>query len=70
MYPDTPFEEMVIVGTTQTHSLGAKAALILGLKFEAIETLAEDDWSLRGHTLRTSMDRMKSEGKKPFILRA
>lgn len=69
LHPSTPFEELVIVGTTQTHSLGAKAALILGLKFEAIPTKAEDNWALRGEALRESLEKMKGEGKKPFVLR-
>lgn len=60
---------MVIVGTTQTHSLGAKAALILGLTFEAIETKEEDAWALRGEALRETLDRLKGEGKLPFALR-
>ncbi|KAL7342080.1 pyridoxal phosphate-dependent transferase [Rhodotorula toruloides] len=60
LHPSTPFSDMVILGTTQTHSLGAKAALILGFEFVAIETRAEDEWALRGEALE--------KGKKPFIL--
>ncbi|QRW21306.1 aromatic-L-amino-acid decarboxylase [Rhizoctonia solani] len=36
-HPDVPLDKLVIYGTSQTHSLGAKAALILGLQFRAIE---------------------------------
>ncbi|ORY75336.1 aromatic-L-amino-acid decarboxylase [Leucosporidium creatinivorum] len=70
LHPGTPFEQMVIVGTTQTHSLGAKAALILGLSFEAIETKEEDAWALRGEALRETLGRLKGEGKLPFALLA
>lgn len=69
LHPGTPFEKMVIVGTTQTHSLGAKAALILGLTFEAVETKAEDMWALRGSALKETLDRLKGEEKLPFALR-
>ncbi|GAA6003303.1 hypothetical protein JCM10207_001852 [Rhodosporidiobolus poonsookiae] len=66
--PGTPAEELNVVATTQTHSLGAKAALILGLKFHAIETKKEDDWALRGDLLRSELEKLEKEGKKPFIL--
>lgn len=66
--PGTTAEKLVLYGTTQTHSLGAKAALILGLEFRAIETKAEDDWSLRGETLREALEEDKARGKVPFIL--
>lgn len=61
---------MVILGTTQTHSLGAKAALILGFEFVAIETRAEDEWALRGEALEKALRELEEKGKKPFILSA
>ncbi|GAA5965238.1 hypothetical protein JCM3765_006365 [Sporobolomyces pararoseus] len=70
LHPNTPTSELVIVGTNQTHSLGAKAALILGVEFVAISTSAEDNWSLRGETLETELKRLEEKGKKPFILLA
>ena len=60
---------MVIVGTNQTHSLGAKAALILGVEFVAIATKAADNWSLRGEMLEDELKKLEEKGKKPFILR-
>ncbi|KAK4052980.1 hypothetical protein OIO90_004104 [Microbotryomycetes sp. JL221] len=57
-------------GIIMTHSLGAKAALILGLQFVAIETFAEDNWALRGETLRKELDQLKEQGKVPFALLA
>ncbi|GAA5989312.1 hypothetical protein JCM11641_006109 [Rhodosporidiobolus odoratus] len=68
LHPGTGLDNLVIVATTQTHSLGAKAALILGLGFHAIETKAEDDWALRGEHLRDELEKLKAEGKRPFIL--
>ncbi|GAA6020111.1 hypothetical protein JCM11491_006401 [Sporobolomyces phaffii] len=70
MHPGTPASDLVIVGTNQTHSLGAKAALILGVEFIAIATKAEDDWALRGETLERELDTLAGRGKKPFVLLA
>ncbi|KAL8290024.1 hypothetical protein RQP46_002963 [Phenoliferia psychrophenolica] len=68
LLPDTPLEKLVIYGTTQTHSVGAKAALILGLEFRALETRAEDLWALRGHDLKAALDEDIAKGKVPFAL--
>ncbi|BGP45763.1 hypothetical protein JCM10450v2_001593 [Rhodotorula kratochvilovae] len=68
LHPGTPFSELVIVATTQTHSLAAKAALILGIEFVAIETKEEDNWALRGDGLRKALQELEGQGKKPFIL--
>lgn len=58
----------MIYGTTQTHSLGAKAALILGVEFRAIETKGEDKWALRGMRLGEALEEDRVRGKVPFIL--
>jgi aromatic-L-amino-acid decarboxylase len=68
--PTLKQEQLVIYGTTQTHSLGAKAALILGLQFCAIETTAENDWGLRGSELEAALEEDRRDGKIPFILRS
>lgn len=54
--------------TTQTHSLGLKAGLILGLTVYAIPVRSEDDYSLRGHDLREVIENDKAEGKHPFVI--
>lgn len=64
-----PAENLVIYGTTQTHSLGAKAALVLGLSFRALEVSKEDNYALRGSTLREAIDRDRASGRHPFIVR-
>lgn len=70
MHPTTPSSELVILATSQTHSLAAKAALILGLDFHAVETRKENDWALRGSDLEEALAELQSKGKKPFILSA
>lgn len=67
-HPGVKSEDLVIYVTTQTHSLGAKAALVLGLQVRAIEVAAEDNFSLRGNTLRAALDEDEKVGRKPFIL--
>ncbi|PPQ89700.1 hypothetical protein CVT25_014101 [Psilocybe cyanescens] len=65
---DVKMEELVIYTTTQTHSLGAKAGIVLGLQVRSIDVLAEDQYSLRGHALRNALEEDKKLGRKPFIL--
>lgn len=51
-----------------THSLGAKAALILGLSFRALDVSRDDAYGLRGETLRKALEEDRAAGKIPFIL--
>lgn len=52
----------------QTHSIGAKACLILGLAFRAIEVKAEDGYALRGEALRAAIEEDEAKGLVPFML--
>ncbi|KAJ7782853.1 pyridoxal phosphate-dependent transferase [Mycena metata] len=54
-----PLNSLVIYVTTETHSLGLKAALT-----------AADRYALRGETLRTALEEDLALGRKPFILMA
>ncbi|KAF8705993.1 Pyridoxal-dependent decarboxylase conserved domain, partial [Rhizoctonia solani] len=67
-HPDVPLDKLVIYGTSQTHSLGAKAALILGLQFRAIEVYAEDNYALRGDSLVNAIEEDRKAGVHPFIV--
>lgn len=67
LHPNVPLEDLVIYGTTMTHSLGSKAALILGLSFRALEVMKEDEFGLRGQVLRQALEEDKAKGKHPFI---
>ncbi|KAJ3880065.1 pyridoxal phosphate-dependent transferase [Lentinula edodes] len=67
-HPDTKLEDMRIYTSTQTHSLGLKAGVILGLTVRALEVTREDNFSLRGHTLRSALEEDKKKGLHPFIL--
>ena len=58
----------MIYTTTQTHSIGMKAGLVLGLQVRALEVRAEDQYSLRGDTLRSALIEDEVLGCKPFII--
>ena len=68
LYPDVPTEKLVVYVTTQTHSLGLKAGLILDLPVVAIPVHAQDNYSLRGQDLREVIERDKAKGKHPILI--
>ncbi|KAI0703057.1 pyridoxal phosphate-dependent transferase [Cytidiella melzeri] len=61
-------EDLIIYTTTQTHSLGVKAGLVLGLTSRSLNVTAEDKFALRGETLRRAIEEDKARGKHPFVL--
>lgn len=65
-----PLNSLVIYVTTETHSLGLKAARVLGLQVRALKVTAADRYALRGQTLRTALEEDLALGRKPFILSA
>jgi len=67
-HPDVPAEKLVLYTTAQTHSLGKKAGLILGLNVRALEVAVEDNYALRGATLKRALEEDAKAGVYPFIL--
>ncbi|SJL10199.1 uncharacterized protein ARMOST_13583 [Armillaria ostoyae] len=67
-YPDIKLEDLVIYVTSQTHSLGIKAGMVLGLAVRVLDVRSEDIYSLRGDTLSSALEQDATAGKKPFIL--
>lgn len=67
-HPGTPHERFVLYTTTQTHSLGAKAALILGLRCRALDVTAGDEYALRGEVLLRALREDVESGLIPFML--
>ncbi|ODN77468.1 hypothetical protein L202_04644 [Cryptococcus amylolentus CBS 6039] len=61
-------QKLVMYGSTQTHSLGAKAAILLGLTFRAVPVSAKDDFALRGDALREAVEEDKKAGLVPFFV--
>ena len=66
--PSAKLEDLVIYTSTQTHSLGIKAGLVLGLEVRTIDVKAEDDYALRGGSVRAAMEEDHARGKKPFLV--
>ncbi|WFD33545.1 cellulase [Malassezia cuniculi] len=64
----TASSRLVMYATTQTHSIAAKAAMILGLRFRALEVRLEDEYALRGDTLRAAIEEDTARGLVPFML--
>lgn len=59
---------LVMYGTTQTHSIAAKAAIVLGIDFRPLDVHKEDGFGLRGSTLRAAIVEDVSVGRVPFML--
>jgi len=66
--PDIPTEKLLIYTTTQTHSLGKKTGVVLGLKVRVLGAASEDNFALRGCTLHQALEEDKGAGLHPFIL--
>ncbi|KAG1888092.1 pyridoxal phosphate-dependent decarboxylase [Suillus subluteus] len=67
-HPHVAMEKLVLYTTTQTHLLGKKAGLVLGLKVCALEVTSEDDFALRGEMLEVALREDVDDGLYPFIL--
>ncbi|KAH9989806.1 pyridoxal phosphate-dependent transferase [Russula vinacea] len=70
-HPGTTLESLVIYVTTQTHSFGQKAAMILGLRIRAIDvdvTVTTDNTGLTGEGLRAAVKEDHAQGLHPFVL--
>ncbi|KAL5519895.1 hypothetical protein ACEPAG_1555 [Sanghuangporus baumii] len=67
-HPEVDMSKLVIYTTTQTHSLGKKAALILGLRARALDVTLENVFSLRGNALQAALEEDINAGFHPFVL--
>ena len=59
---------LVALGSEQSHSSTAKAALIAGVRYKSIPTRMDDDLALTGDGLRTALEECTREGLEPFYL--
>ena len=59
---------LVALGSEQSHSSTAKAALIAGVRYKSISTRVEDHLALTGESVRTALDQCASEGLEPFYM--
>ena len=59
---------LVALGSEQSHSSTAKAALITGVRYISIPTKMADDLALTGVELRKVLEQLAHEGLQPFYL--
>ncbi|KAH7909776.1 pyridoxal phosphate-dependent transferase [Hygrophoropsis aurantiaca] len=71
-HPSARIEELVIYTTTQTHSLGKKAGLVLGLAVRALEVEGfgenGEGFGLTGERLSRAIEEDLDMGRRPFVL--
>ena len=53
----------ILYTTSQTHSVGVKAGLILNLPVRALPVYAKDNYALRGETLRRALEEDEQAGR-------
>lgn len=59
---------LVALGSEQSHSSTAKAALIAGVRYKSISTRMEDHLALTGEDVLVALDECASEGLEPFYI--
>lgn len=59
---------LIALGSEQSHSSTAKAALITGVRYKSIPTRMEDDLALTGDDVRIALVECAREGLEPFYL--
>ena len=59
---------LVALGSEQSHSSTAKAAIIAGVRYKSITTRMEDDLAMTGEGLREALEECKRENLAPFYI--
>ena len=57
---------MVVYGSDQTHTIVKKACMILGVRYRALPTTGEHQWSLQPQTLSAAIDADRAAGLLPI----
>lgn len=60
--------KLVALGSEQSHSSSAKAALIAGVRYKPVRCKLEDDLAMTGSELRATLQECEKEGLVPFYL--
>ena len=69
-HPEARHEDLIMLCTTQTHSLALKAGRVLGLAVRTIDVDAKDAYGLRGEGLAQAIADEQAKGHRPFFLSA
>ncbi|KAL1756735.1 pyridoxal phosphate-dependent transferase [Schizophyllum commune] len=67
-HPEARHEDLIMLCTTQTHSLALKAGRVLGLAVRTIDVDAKDAYGLRGEGLAQAIADEQAKGHRPFFL--
>ena len=59
---------MVALGSSESHSSTAKAAIIAGVRYQSIPCRMQDDLALTGQALEDALNECEVAGLKPFYL--
>ncbi|KAF8317413.1 hypothetical protein DL93DRAFT_2125123 [Clavulina sp. PMI_390] len=70
VHPEVPIDKLVLYVSSQTHSLGVKSGILLGIKCRTLPVLAEDEYQLRGSTFKAAYEEDRAAGLWPFCLMA
>ncbi|KAI5205050.1 hypothetical protein E4T39_03190 [Aureobasidium subglaciale] len=60
--------KLVALATKHTHSSTHKGANIAGTRFRSIDTELSNAFALQGHELRSTIEKLKSQGLEPYFL--
>ncbi|KAL2839375.1 pyridoxal phosphate-dependent transferase [Aspergillus pseudoustus] len=60
--------KLVALSSTQTHSSTAKAALLAGTRYRAIDVSLANDMSLTGPELRAKLEELDAQGLTPYFI--
>ncbi|KAG9701226.1 dopa decarboxylase-like protein, partial [Aureobasidium melanogenum] len=60
--------KLVALATKHTHSSTHKGANIAGTRFRSIDTSLSNAFALQGHELRSTIEKLKSQGLEPYFL--
>jgi glutamate/tyrosine decarboxylase-like PLP-dependent enzyme len=67
-HPEVQTEQLVLYLSSQTHSLGAKTAMLLGIQSRSLSVTEEDHYSLRGETVWKAYQEDRAAGLWPYCL--
>ena len=60
--------KLVALGSDQSHSSTAKAALIAGTRYKSVKCEMNDDLAMKGYSLESTIEECRREGLEPFFL--
>lgn len=66
--PSIPYEQLVLYVSSQTHSLGMKTVLLLGLQCRILPVKPQDQYALRGQVLLEAFEEDRALDRWPFAL--